>query len=204
MMTMRSNMPYPEKPLSGRGNMSDAPPGINGKSPLPGRRLPGLQVPRMDEDSQAFGRELMLHGPADTEALGARIAAGLRVGTAVALEGDLGAGKTVLARAILRALGVEEDVPSPTFTLVQSYETRKLPVRHYDLYRIENASEMEELGLEEALDEGAALIEWPERAANYIPEDALYVRMEVTGENSRRAYLSGPSHWAHEIGKNGS
>jgi tRNA threonylcarbamoyladenosine biosynthesis protein TsaE len=150
----------------------------------------------MDEDSQAFGRQLMLASPADTEALGARIAAGLRLGTAVALEGDLGAGKTVLARAILRALGVEEDVPSPTFTLVQSYETPKLAVRHYDLYRIENPGEMGELGLEEALDEGAALIEWPERAPSYIPDDALHVRLEVTSENSRRAHISGPSRWA--------
>jgi tRNA threonylcarbamoyl adenosine modification protein YjeE len=139
----------------------------------------------MDEDSQAFGRQLMLHGPADTEALGARIAAGLRLGTAVALKG-----------AILRALGVDEDVPSPTFTLVQSYETPKLAVRHYDLYRIENAAEMDELGLEEALDEGAALIEWPERAPSYIPDDALQVHIEVTGENSRRAHISGPSRWA--------
>ena len=150
----------------------------------------------MDEDSQAFGREAMLHGPGETEALGARIAAGLRLGTAVALEGDLGAGKTVLARAILRALGVEEDVPSPTFTLVQSYETPTLAVRHYDLYRIENASEMEELGLEEALDQGAALIEWPERAPSYIPEDALHVRLEIDGENSRRATMRGPRRWA--------
>ena len=141
----------------------------------------------------------MLQGPADTEALGARIAAGLRVGTVVALEGDLGAGKTVLARAILRALGVDEDVPSPTFTLVQSYETPKLAVRHYDLYRIEKAAEMDELGLEEALDEGAALIEWPERAVSYIPDDALHVRLEIAGENSRRAFVSGPSRWAREI-----
>ena len=153
----------------------------------------------MDEDSQAFGRELMLRSPAETEALGARIAAGLRLGTAVALEGDLGAGKTVLARAILWALGVDEDVPSPTFTLVQSYETPALPLRHYDLYRVENADEMRELGLEEALDEGAALIEWPERAAAYIPEDALHVRLEIVGENSRRAHLSGPSRWAREF-----
>ncbi|MGD0143451.1 MAG: tRNA (adenosine(37)-N6)-threonylcarbamoyltransferase complex ATPase subunit type 1 TsaE [Rhizomicrobium sp.] len=149
----------------------------------------------MDQDSQAFGRELMLHGPADTEALGARIAAGLHAGCVVALEGDLGAGKTVLARAILRALGVDEDVPSPTFTLVQSYETPTLAVRHYDLYRIENASEMEELGLDETLDDGAALIEWPERAPSYIPNDALHVRLEITGENSRRATMRGPRGW---------
>ncbi|MGD0867762.1 MAG: tRNA (adenosine(37)-N6)-threonylcarbamoyltransferase complex ATPase subunit type 1 TsaE [Rhizomicrobium sp.] len=150
----------------------------------------------MDEDSQAFGRETMLHGHADTEALGARIAAGLRLGTAVALEGDLGAGKTVLARAILRALGVKEDVPSPTFTLVQSYETPTLAVRHYDLYRIEDAAEMEELGLEEALDQGAALIEWPERAPAYIPDDALHVRLEIERENVRRATMRGPRRWA--------
>ena len=155
----------------------------------------------MNEDSQAFGHELMLHGSADTEALGARIAAGLRVGTAVALEGDLGAGKTVLARSILRALGVEEDVPSPTFTLVQSYETAKLPVRHYDLYRIEKATEMEELALEEALDEGAALIEWPERAASYIPDDALHVRLEIAGENSRWAMIKGPLRWSETLGR---
>src|SRR5580698_59029 len=103
---------------------------------------------------------------AATTALGARIAAVLKAGDTVTLAGDLGAGKTVLARAILRSLGVAEDVPSPTFTLVQTYETPTLVVRHYDLYRIENASELDELGLEDALDEGAALIEWPDRAAS--------------------------------------
>src|SRR5258707_121750 len=133
----------------------------------------------MSMESQRFEHSLPLHGLDATEALGARIAASLKVGDAVALEGDLGAGKTTLARAILHALGVTEEVPSPTFTLVQYYETARLPVRHYDLYRIENPAEVEELGLNEALDEGAALIEWPERALAWMPADRLHVAMSL-------------------------
>ncbi len=149
----------------------------------------------MSKDSLAFEQTLALADLAATDALGARIAAGLRVGDAVALEGDLGAGKTTLARAILVALGVTEDVPSPTFTLVQEYETARLPVRHYDLYRIENPSEMEELGLDEALDEGAALIEWPERAIAWLPVDRLHVALRLT-DGARRAKITGPARWA--------
>ncbi len=135
----------------------------------------------MSKDSQAFERTLALADLAATDALGARIAAGLHVGDAVALEGDLGAGKTTLARAILRALGVSEEVPSPTFTLVQYYETPMLNVRHYDLYRIEKPEEVDELGLDEALDDGAALIEWPERALAWLPPDRLHVATEPRG-----------------------
>jgi tRNA threonylcarbamoyl adenosine modification protein YjeE len=148
-------------------------------------------------DHHGFAREIALDGMAATVALGARIAAGLGVGDAVALEGDLGAGKTTLARAILRGLGVTEDVPSPTFTLVQQYETPRLVVRHYDFYRIEAPDELNELGLDEALDEGAVLIEWPERAPHRIPADALHVRLSVTGERGRLAKIAGPARW-HE------
>ena len=135
---------------------------------------------------------------AATQALGARIAAALSVGDAVALEGDLGAGKTTLARAILHSLGVTEEVPSPTFTLVQCYETPKLSVRHYDLYRIENPQEVEELGLDEALDDGAALIEWPERALAWLPADRLHIAMAMTN-GARRAKISGPPRWARPM-----
>jgi tRNA threonylcarbamoyl adenosine modification protein YjeE len=131
-----------------------------------------------------------------TQAFGGRIAAGLRAGDAVALAGDLGAGKTALARAILMALGVTEDVPSPSFTLVQYYETAKLAVSHFDLYRIKSESELDELGFEDALASGAALIEWPERAPHRIPEDALHVHLATTGETARRATLTGPARWA--------
>jgi tRNA threonylcarbamoyl adenosine modification protein YjeE len=148
----------------------------------------------MHEDSQAFELTVPLTDLKATEKLGARIAAALKAGDAVALEGDLGAGKTALARSILKALGVTEEVPSPTFTLVQHYETARLTVRHFDLYRIERAAEIEELGLEEALDDGAALIEWPERAQSWLPADRLHIRLRLEDGN-RSAKISGPPRW---------
>jgi tRNA threonylcarbamoyl adenosine modification protein YjeE len=147
-----------------------------------------------DAKAQPFSHRIALPDLAATRRLGARIAAGLRIGDSVALEGDLGMGKTTLARAVLRALGVEEEVPSPTFTLVQSYETPRLAVRHYDLYRLRAESELEELGLDEALEDGAALIEWPERAAARLPQDRLTVTLTMTGA-VRQAFLAGPSRW---------
>jgi tRNA threonylcarbamoyl adenosine modification protein YjeE len=149
----------------------------------------------MNAKSQAFTMPILLADLAATDALGARIAAGLGKGDAIALHGDLGAGKTTLARAILRALAVAEQVPSPTFTLVQTYETPGLVVRHYDLYRIQSPREVDELGLEEALDEGAALIEWPENAGNRLPGEALHVVLTTTGPHSRRADIAGPARW---------
>jgi hypothetical protein len=143
---------------------------------------------------QRFPQSLALPDLRATEALGASIAARLQAGDAVALEGDLGAGKTALARAILRALGVTEDVPSPTFTLVQVYETARLTVGHFDLYRIKAESELDELGFDDALATGAALVEWPERAPRRIPADALHVSLAVDGA-ARRATLSGPARW---------
>jgi len=151
------------------------------------------------KDSQGFEREVALADGAETEALGAAIARGLAVGDAVALEGDLGAGKTTLARAILHALGVAEEVPSPTFTLVQQYDTPTLTVRHFDLYRVASEAEIAELGLDDALDEGAALIEWPERAGAHLPADALHVALTITAATARRAKLSGPKKWAAHV-----
>jgi len=153
----------------------------------------------MTKDSQPFAGLISLPDPAATTTLGGRIAKGLETGDAVALEGDLGAGKTTLARSILRALGVTEDVPSPTFTLVQIYETPRLAVRHYDLYRIENASEMDELGLDDALAEGAALIEWPERAEGRLPSDTLHIALVASGPESRIATIIGPAKWARHF-----
>jgi tRNA threonylcarbamoyladenosine biosynthesis protein TsaE len=108
---------------------------------------------------------VQLPDAAATDALGRALAPLLRAGDSVALFGTLGAGKTSLCRGILQGLGFAGEVPSPTFPIVQSYappETR-LPVWHVDLYRVEQAEELEELGLDEALYDGVLLIEWPER-----------------------------------------
>lgn len=154
----------------------------------------------MHKDSQGFQQSFALVDLAATDALGARIAASLRIGDVVALNGDLGSGKTTLARAILRALGVSETVPSPTFTLVQAYETARLAVRHYDLYRVDDVSDMDELGLDEALEEGAALIEWPEHAGARLPQDSLHVALTLDARG-RSARISGPVRWAKAFGE---
>ena len=143
-----------------------------------------------------FAARISLDDLAATQALGARIAAGLRKGDTVALAGDLGAGKTTLARAILTALAVTENMPSPTFTLVQTYETPGLTVRHFDFYRIEDEREIDELGLDEAVEQGAVLIEWPEMAGSRMPEDTLYVSLTTTSVQSRHAEITGPARWA--------
>jgi tRNA threonylcarbamoyl adenosine modification protein YjeE len=150
----------------------------------------------MNKDSQGFGRTIVLADLAATTALGEEVAAALERGRVVALAGDLGAGKTTLARAILKALGVRESIPSPTFTLVQTYETKRFPVRHYDFYRIESEREIEELDLDDALAEGAALIEWPERAGDLLPKNALHVVLSIVNGDERRATLSGSADWA--------
>ncbi len=140
-----------------------------------------------------FHMEIALPDLAATMALGARIGGALKPGDLVALSGPLGAGKTELARAILRARGVMGDVPSPTFTLVQPYETPGLTIHHYDLYRLKHAAELAEMGLEDALDDGAALVEWPERAS--LPGEMLMVRLS-DGTAGRKAMLEGPARWA--------
>jgi tRNA threonylcarbamoyl adenosine modification protein YjeE len=143
---------------------------------------------------ETFRGQVALPDPAATQALGAAIAGGLRAGDAVALWGELGAGKTMLARAVLRALGIREEVPSPTFTLVQTYETPRLTVGHFDLYRLKQPRELEQLGFEDALEIGAVLVEWPERAPEALPPDALHVRLAVEGA-ARTARLTGPARW---------
>ena len=107
-----------------------------------------------------------------------------RTGDVIALSGDLGAGKTVFAKAFVRALTNEnEDVPSPTFTLVQIYDGHRngedLTIWHFDLYRLKSAEEIYETGFEEALSDGVSLIEWPERASSLLPRNRLTVHLEA-------------------------
>ncbi|MDQ0330718.1 tRNA threonylcarbamoyl adenosine modification protein YjeE [Mesorhizobium sp. YL-MeA3-2017] len=135
--------------------------------------------------------ERFLADEAATMRLGEDIAMALRPGDVVALRGDLGAGKSTLARALIRALAddVGLEVPSPTFTLVQSYDTR-VPVHHFDLYRLSSADELDELGFPEVLADGAALIEWPERAEDRLPDTAVTIEL-VHRDDGRLAQITG-------------
>lgn len=119
-------------------------------------------------------------------AVGARLAAVLRPGDVVALSGELGAGKTTLARGVLQALGHAGDVPSPSFTLVQTYPDLAVPVAHVDLYRLDLPAEAEPLALDDWLTQGALLIEWPERLGNRFWRDHLWLRLDGAGEATRR------------------
>jgi len=126
------------------------------------------------------------HGEADTFSFGRTLAAGLRAGDIVLLRGDLGAGKTVLARGIAVGLGVPaEEVRSPTFTLVNPYQGR-LPVYHLDLYRIERAADLDELGLEEIFGgDGVAIVEWGERLGAWRPPNCMEVSIADLGGSER-------------------
>jgi tRNA threonylcarbamoyladenosine biosynthesis protein TsaE len=131
-----------------------------------------------------------------TEAFGRALAARLRAGDVIALFGALGAGKTSLCRGVLRGLGHEGDVASPTFPIVQAYappDTR-LSVWHVDLYRIEHDSELEELGLDEAREHAAMLVEWPERLPALWP-DALRLKLDVEADGARALTAQVPPAW---------
>lgn len=136
---------------------------------------------------------LALHLPdADaTEALGRRLSALSRPGDVILLEGPIGAGKSSLARAFIRArLGSAEEVPSPTFTLVQVYDAEGVEIWHADLYRLTHPDEVWELGLDDAFQTAICLVEWPDRLGAHVPRDALQIRLEAAGEG-RRAVISG-------------
>ena len=131
-----------------------------------------------------------------TEEIGRALAARLRVGDAVALRGALGTGKTTLARGVLRGLGHEGDVASPTFPIVQVYEPPgiRIPLWHVDLYRIERAGELDELGLDEGRAQGAMLIEWPERLTALWPE-TLILDLDAAEGGGRALTARVPPAW---------
>lgn len=133
---------------------------------------------------------------AATARLGVAVAAHLKAGEAVCLTGPLGAGKSTLARALVRALTTpDEDVPSPTFTLVQFYEGPRLTVAHFDLYRLSDPDEAYEIGLDEALEEGAAVIEWPQRLEGRLPPDRLDIEIALAEDGGRTARLTPHGAW---------
>lgn len=139
---------------------------------------------------------IRLADPDATEAFGRALAAKLRAGDVIALFGALGAGKTTLSRGILRGLGHEGDVASPTFPIVQAYappDTR-LSVWHVDLYRIGHESELEELGLDEARGHAAMLIEWPERLPALWP-GTLRLTLDAQADGARALTAEVPPAW---------
>jgi tRNA threonylcarbamoyladenosine biosynthesis protein TsaE len=129
----------------------------------------------------------------DTERLGAALADVLPPGTAIALIGTLGAGKTRLVQAVAAALGVPPgDVTSPTFVLVNEYTSGRLPVYHFDTYRLKDDDEFVELGPDEYFDSnGLTFVEWADRVADLLPYERLEITLEVTGKTSRRVTLVG-------------
>lgn len=139
---------------------------------------------------------------AATRALGARLAGLARAGDVIVLYGTLGTGKSTLARAFVRALtDPDEEVPSPTFTLVQTYETEPGTVWHFDLYRLEKPEDAFELGIEDSFVDGISLIEWPERLGRLVPRDRLEIHLEPgAAETARIARLISHAQWDDRIG----
>lgn len=119
---------------------------------------------------------------AATVSFGQALAHFAQKGDVFALFGTLGMGKSVLARAFVQELTQAEDVPSPTFTLVQSYEASSFEIYHFDLYRLKSPEEIFEIGVEEALYDGVCLIEWPERMGGYLPSTAFRIEIKPQGE----------------------
>lgn len=132
-----------------------------------------------------------------TEKLGGRLARVLRAGDVIALSGPLGAGKTTFARGVLAALGLNGEAPSPSFSLVIAYDPPdvRLPLWHVDLYRIEEAQEIEELGLDDARTDSALLVEWPERMGDRLWDDALRLTLEPEPTGGRRLTWTSPKAW---------
>ncbi|MBP1805129.1 tRNA (adenosine(37)-N6)-threonylcarbamoyltransferase complex ATPase subunit type 1 TsaE [Rubellimicrobium aerolatum] len=145
-----------------------------------------------------------LHLPteADTARLAARLAPRLGPGDTILLSGPLGAGKSAFARALIRARldDPAAEVPSPTFTLVQTYGEGGDSLWHADLYRLSHPDEVAELGLLAAMEEAICLIEWPDRLGPFTPVGALRLDLEPAPDEARRATFSGPAGWAPRLG----
>jgi len=144
-------------------------------------------------NSPAASRRLRLPDAAATAALARRVAALARPGDVIALKGELGSGKTYFARAFIG----EEEVPSPTFTLVQIYDRPQGRIWHFDLYRLEAPDQAIELGIEEAFASGISLIEWPERLGRLIPAEHLEIALSfAVAPEARDTAIAGTGRWA--------
>lgn len=144
---------------------------------------------------------LPLPDPAATVRLGHFLAKHLRTGDVIALNGPLGAGKSELARAIIAFHNPDElDIPSPTFTLVQTYALADgTPLLHFDMYRLDDPSDAIELGVEDAFYDGVALVEWPEKIAPFMPPTALSCVITINADASRTIAITANAHWAERL-----
>jgi tRNA threonylcarbamoyladenosine biosynthesis protein TsaE len=170
-------MTAPDRDVTGGGGPDEA-------------RRPGEDMP-VDRPAIKCGT-VEVADEGGTARFAAALAAGLRAGDVVCLHGDLGAGKTAFARAAIRALtgDPDEEVPSPTFTLVQTYPTGRGLVWHFDLYRLSGPDEVFELGWEEATADGIVLVEWPDRLGSLRPARRIDVTLEGAGEGPRRILVA--------------
>jgi tRNA threonylcarbamoyladenosine biosynthesis protein TsaE len=136
-------------------------------------------------------RILKLNSEEDTRSLGLEIADALEPGDVVALTGDLGTGKTALTKYIAEGLGVREEISSPTFTIIKEYKSGRLPLYHFDVYRLGSGDELLDTGAEELLDgDGACVIEWADIVADVLPADSLIVSLNYgDSENERTAEI---------------
>ena len=140
---------------------------------------------------------MILADQAATEAAGFLLGGRLQVGDIIALSGDLGAGKTCLARGVLRGLGFAGEVPSPTFPIMISYDPPdvRVPVHHIDLYRLDSPNEADALALDDALYDGAIMIEWPEILGDRLWQESLQIKLNRTSDDVRRLTAQVPPSW---------
>ncbi len=145
-------------------------------------------------------KTIPLPNAAATAALGSALAGLLRKGDVLALAGDLGAGKSTLARSIIQTLMQSPlTVPSPSFTLVQHYESPQGRLAHYDWYRLKEAEEVLELGFEDDCLDAITLVEWPEQGASFLPATTLWITLTTPQDDSRLATLKGDANWQERL-----
>ena len=135
--------------------------------------------------------EFITNSPSETEAVGAALGRILTPGTVIAYRGDLGAGKTAFTRGLARGLGATESVTSPTYTIVNEYTTGRMPLFHFDMYRLRSSEDLFDIGWDDYLERGGVCaVEWSENVEDAL-EDPIFVTIQKTGEDSRRIIIEG-------------
>ena len=147
-----------------------------------------------------YTKTIALNHEEQTVALGKRLSPFLRAGDILTLRGELGAGKTSFSRGLISSLAGDVEVPSPTYTMVQTYSSASFEIWHFDLYRLENETHIWELGIEEAFDDGVCLIEWPERIENLLSGSELNIKIQFD-KSGRIVTISGSQVWGERLAK---